>query len=65
MFITGHVERKVPKYEYHKIRERKVKTYQKLKRSLKDRHTETVSRYFDTLVTPSLLYVHKHLLSSD
>ena len=25
-FLTDHVERKVPKYEYHKIRERKVKT---------------------------------------
>ena len=24
--IINHVERKVPKYEYHKIRERKVKT---------------------------------------
>jgi len=24
-----HVERKVPKYEYHKIRERKVKTLNK------------------------------------
>ena len=23
---VGHVERKVPKYKYHKIRERKVKT---------------------------------------
>jgi hypothetical protein len=26
MGIINHVERKVPKYEYHKIRERKVKT---------------------------------------
>ena len=35
------VERKVPKYENHKFRERKVKTYQELKRSPKDRHTQT------------------------
>ena len=46
-----HVERKVQKYEYHKIWERKVKT---LTRNWRDpcrigtrKHTETVSRYFD------------------
>ena len=46
-----HVERKVPKYEYHKIRERKVKT---LTRNWRDhcrtgtrKNTETVSKYFD------------------
>ena len=27
--LTDHVERKVPKYEYHKIRERKVKSLTK------------------------------------
>jgi hypothetical protein len=37
---TDHMERKVPKYEYHKIRERKVKTGTR-------KHMETVSRYFD------------------
>ena len=26
IFLTDYVERKVPKYEYHKIRERKVKS---------------------------------------
>ena len=46
-----HVERKVPKYENHKLRERKVKT---LTRNWRDhkrtgiyKHAETVSRYFD------------------
>ena len=49
--FSDHVERKVPKYENHKIRERKVKT---LTRNWRDhrgidtqKHTETVSRYFD------------------
>ena len=49
--IEDHVERKVPKYENHKLRERKVKT---LTRNWRDhrrtgtyKHTETVSRYFD------------------
>ena len=36
------MERKVPKYENHKLRERKVKTYQELKRSQKGQaHTNT------------------------
>ena len=35
-------------------------SYQKLKRSQNDRHTETVSRYFDWHGR-----VHKHLLSFD
>ena len=46
-----HVERKVPKYENHKLRERKVKT---LTRNWSDhcrtgtqKHMETVSKYFD------------------
>ena len=46
-----HVERKVPNYEYHKIRERKVKT---LTRNWKDhcrtgtrKQTEIVSKYFN------------------
>ena len=50
-YSANHVERKVPKYEWHKIRERKVKT---LTRNWRDhwrigtrKHTETVSRYFD------------------
>ena len=49
--IWDHVERKVPKYENHKIREKKVKT---LTRNWSDhrrigtqKHTETVTRYFD------------------
>jgi hypothetical protein len=44
------MERKVLKYEKHKIRERKVKTYQKLKRSWwtgTRKHTVTKSKYFD------------------
>ena len=47
--IIVYMERKEPKYEYHKIRERKVKT---LTRNWRDywrtgtrTHTETVSRY--------------------
>ena len=47
----NHVERKVPKYENHKLRERKVKT---LTRNWRDhqktgthKHTETITRYFD------------------
>ena len=31
----------------HKIRERKVKTYQKVKRSQKDSHAKTNAKYFD------------------
>ena len=49
--LPDHVERKVPKFENHKLRERKVKT---LTRNWRDhrrigthKHTETVSRYFD------------------
>ena len=38
--IKDHVERKVLKYENHKIRERK-NSYQKLKRSPRVRHTIT------------------------
>jgi hypothetical protein len=34
------VERKVPKYEKHKIKERE-NSYQKLKRSPEERHMET------------------------
>ena len=48
---TDHVERKVPKYENHKLRERKVKTLTRIwrdhKRTGTHKHTETVSRYFD------------------
>jgi hypothetical protein len=50
-YFKDHVERKVPKYKNHKLRERKVKT---LTRNWRDhwrtgthKHTETVSRYFD------------------
>ena len=46
-----HVERKVPEYENHKLRERKVKTltrnWRDHKRIATHKHTETVSRYFD------------------
>ena len=49
--LLDHIERKVPKYEYPKIRERKVKT---LTRNWSDncrtgtrKHTESVSKYFD------------------
>ena len=34
------MEMKAPKYEYHKIRESE-NSYQELKRSQKDRHTQT------------------------
>ena len=46
-----HVERKVPKYKNHKLRERKVKTltrnWRDHRRAGTHKHTETVSRYFD------------------
>ena len=55
-----HVERKVLKYENHKLRERKVKT---LTRNWRDhrrtgihKQTETISRYFDR---------HGHLFQSE
>ena len=51
LHLLDHVERKVPKYKNHKLRERKVKT---LTRNSRDhqrtgthKHTKTVSRYFD------------------
>ena len=45
------MERKVPKYENHQLRERKMKTLTKNwrdhKRTGTHKYTETVSRYFD------------------
>ena len=42
LLVVVHVERKVPKYENHNLRERKVKTYDELKRSRKGQaHTNT------------------------
>ena len=44
----NHVERKVPKYENHKLRERKVKTLEEITKGTgTHKHTETESRYFD------------------
>ena len=36
-----NIEKEEEKKTSQKLRERKVKTYQELKRSLKDRHTQT------------------------
>ena len=51
VYITDHVERKVPKYANHKLRERKVKTltrnWRDHRRTDTHKHMETVSRYFD------------------
>ena len=45
------MERKVPKYENHKLRERKVKTLTGIEKITKGtgthKHTETEWRYFD------------------
>ena len=62
------MESKVPKYENHKLRERKVKTltrnWRDYQRTGTHKHMETVSRYFDRHGRLSQLE-EKHLLSSD
>ena len=51
LYIIDHVERKVPKYENHKLRERKVKLLPGIEEITKGtgahKHTETELRYFD------------------
>ena len=49
--LHDHMERKVSKYENHKLRERKGKTLTRIEEITKGtgthEHTETESRYFD------------------
>ena len=47
-YEINHVERKVPKYENHKLRERKVKTLTRIWRDHKrDRHTQTHGNWIE------------------